>query len=96
MIADMTPIAPTTPNTISRIASVLRPLPLLLVPGVLEGGFEDIVEVVGVDITPGAMLDDKVLVLDDVLVIILDAVLIIIVEMGDGLEDVIWEEGKAL
>lgn len=59
-----------------------------------EDVFEDIVEVVGGDVVPEAVLDDKVLTLDVVFVIILDVVLLIVMEVVEGLEDVIWENRK--
>lgn len=65
----------------------LPPLPPLVL-GVLEDGFEDVVKVVGVYIVSGVVLDDKTLVLD--------IVLVVVVEVVDGLEGVVWEDGKVL
>jgi hypothetical protein len=82
MIADTTPMAPTIMS---------RPVPPAPGLDVLEGGFEAIAEVVGLDIVPNSVLEDSVLVLDVVLVHVLDALLSIVVEGVEGFGDLIWE-----
>jgi hypothetical protein len=94
MMADTTPMAATIPNTIPTMVPASRPVPPVPpAPGldVLEGGFEVVAEVVGLDIVPDGVLEDSVLVLDVVFVVVLDALLSVVVEVVEGFGDVFWE-----
>jgi hypothetical protein len=91
MMADTTPMAATIPNTIPTMVPASRPVPPAPGLDVLEGGFEVVAEVVGLDIVPDGVLEDSVLVLDVVLVVVLDALLSVVVEVVEGFGDVFWE-----